>query len=633
MPEYKDPIYLKNLVLDRKRRSEEFLSPMRDIWNEIYSLYVCYTKSYPETLAGMRSNVFVPYVFSKIETKLPRIIQAMVAGEDWFKVIGVEEKFDGNAKNHDFLMKYQFNAEIDTILFFMTWYKEAMMYGNSFAGVFYEKEIKKIKEKAPTYIDKHGNNLYPNILGYDFQMKDKVTYDGISLIPIDIFDCFPAPYGTKINGVKREAMDYFIVRSEPSVQYLKSMIDRPEMVEMHGWDKTAIEMVLSSSPRGSGNLDANRSERLAYRGLTTVGVDDYACPHYEMFTMWEDDTVVSIIDNDIVRNCGPDKYPFYEMRKPFVMALDTPVPHELYALGQIKPILRLQYYAQDLENAKLDSVLDLVYPGYFANIEQIDKDYINTLRKSMRGLHPCVGNPDTVIRPIQKQDNSLIASNEQVNLERLINMTLGSSDIISGQPSKKQGTATEIMSQIEQANFRFDLSIRLLKDFSQKELLMMMIDRNTQYSPKTKNIRGNDDKGQITRQEITPDKLIGNFDVIVKTSPMMGNKVVYAQNLINFLDILNADNGTHPELVKVIGKALGIEEAGDYIRDPKQMVVQMIVQAAQEGLLENGQQAALILKQVLDILAPAPTQGSQGQLPKAQNEMDVARQAGQRGMR
>lgn len=631
MPQYRDEVFAKNLVLERKEKSEEFIRPMRDIWNEIYSLYVCYTRNYPEILSGSRSNVFVPYVFSKIETKLPRIIQAMVAGDDWFQVIAKEEQYEQNAKAHDKLMKYQFNAEIDTILFFMTWYKEAMMYGNSFSGVFYEKEVRKTKQKTPNHMDKYGNNLYPAVLGYDYQMKDKITYDGISLVPFDIFDCYPAPIGTKVNGLKREAMDYFIIRSEPSANYLKSMSENPEIAQMHGWDKKSIEKILNSRPNGSGLLDRNRAERLSFRGLTSVGVDDTESPHYEMFTMWEDDSVVSIIDNVVVRNCGPDKYPFYEMRKPIVMALDTPVPHELFALGQIKPILRLQYYAQDLENAKLDSVLDLVYPGYFANIEQIDRDYINTLRRNMRGLHTCIGNPDTAIRPIQKTDNSLIATNEQVNLERLINMTLGSSDIISGQPSRKQGTATEIMSQIEQANFRFDLSIRLLKDFSQKELLMMMIDRNTQYAPQIKRIMATDEQGQMVREKITPENLLGDFDVLVKTSPMMGNKIVYAQNLISFLDILNKDQGTHPELVKVIGKTLGIEDAGDYISDPKKQVIQMIMQAAQEGLLENGEQAALLLKAVLDILAPPPVNaaGTQGQLPQATNEIDVARQTGQ----
>jgi hypothetical protein len=187
MPKYEE-IKAKNLILNRITASENYLRPMRDLWNEIYSLYVCYTKNYGDVLTGQRSNVFVPYVFSKIETKLPRIIQAMVAGEDWFQVIGKTEEFDENAKFHDKLMKYQFSAEIDTIFFFMTWYKEAMLYGNSFAGVFYEKEIKKIRERVPKYIDKMGNNLYPNIIGYDFKPAERVTYDGISLIPFDIFD-------------------------------------------------------------------------------------------------------------------------------------------------------------------------------------------------------------------------------------------------------------------------------------------------------------------------------------------------------------------------------------------------------------------------------------------------------------
>ncbi len=629
MPKY-TPDFAKLLINDRITRSENYLRPMRDMWNEIYSLYIAYTKSYSEISTGQRANVFVPYVFSKIETKLPRIIQAMVGSEDWFKVIGVGDEDDANAEYHDKLMKYQFANEIDTLFFFITWYKEAMLYGNSFGGVFYEKEVKQIKARTPKYMDKEGNNLYPYILGYDFKPKEKTTYDGIALIPFDIFDCYPAPVGTKVNGLKREAMDYFIIRSEPSADYLKSMIDKPEIAKMHGWDTKEVKALIDSKPNGAGTLDKNRVERMSYRGMQSVSDDDYSNPHYEMHTMWEDDAVVSIIDNKIVRNVGSDNFPFHEMRKPIVMALDTPVPHELFALGQVRPILRLQYYAQDLENAKLDSIFDLVYPGYFVNIDQISQDYFDVLRNNMRGLHPCIGNPDTVVRPIQKQDKSLVATNEQINLERLINMVLGSSDIISGISERKDTTLGEIQSQIEQANFRFDLSVRLLKDFSHKELLLMMIDRNTQYAPDEKLIRVMGSGGEVIRASIKPENLIGNFDVLVKTSPMMGNKMVYAQNLVRFLDILNKDNGQHPDLVRQIGQALGLDNSEDYIRNPIQEVIQMIVQAAQEGLLQNGQQAALVLKAVLDKLAPPPQGGTiPGPLPRATNEIDLARQGGQ----
>lgn len=628
MPKY-DNDYCRRLILDRKERSETFMRPNWDLFLEIYALYVMFTKSYSDILSGEKANVFIPYVFSKIETKLPRIIQAMVGNENWFEVVGVNEDDEDAALYHDKLLKYQFSNELDTIHFFMTWYKEAMLYGNSFAGIFYEREVKNIKQKTPNYRDDFGNNLYPNIIGYDYKMNTKVTYDGISLVPFDIFDCYPAPNGTKVNGLKREAMDYFIIRSEPSASYLKSMVEDPKIAQMHGWDKKAVMDILKNKSGGTGDLDRNRTERMAYRGMNQVGNDDMDNPHYEMFTMWEDDSVVSIIDNEIVRNCGPDKFPFFEMRKPIVMALDTPVPHELFALGQVKPVLRLQYYAQDLENAKLDSIFDKVYPGYCASLDSFDKGYIDILRNNMRGLHPVLGNPAMAIAPIQKTDASTIATNEQANVERLINMTLGSSDIISGMSSSKGGeTATEISSQIEQANYRFDLSIRLLKDFSHKELLMMMIDRNSQYCPDEKLIRVTGEDGEMIRAKVTPDNLVGQMDVVVKTSPIMGNRAVYAANLLKFLQILNQDNGQHPEIIRALAENLGIENAAKIIQNPIKEVIQMAQQAQQEGLLESPQQAALLLKAILDKLSPPP-QGGGGNIPQPVNETQVAMQEAQ----
>lgn len=629
MPKY-DSLYAKTLILDRIQRSENFMRPFRDDFEEIYKQYVCYTINYPEILSGQRSNVFIPYVFSKIETKLPRIIQAMVGSEDWFQVIGVGDEDDQNAVFHDKLLKYQFSNEIDTLWFFITWYKECMLYGNSFAGVFYDKETKDIRKRKPKYYDKEGNNLYPHILGYDFVPQKKTVYDGVSLVPLDIFDCYPSPVGARVNGLMRDAMDYFILRSEPSASYLKSMIEDKEIADMHGWDVEAVKKVLSSKPSGAGLMDRNRTERMNYRGMQTALGDDIHNPHYEMYTMWEDDSVVSIIDNDIVRNCGPDKFPFYEMRKPIVMALDTPVPHELFALGQVRPILRLNYYAQDLENAKMDSILDEVYPGYLVDENSFPKDYINILRRNMRGIHPVAGNALTAITPIQKTGKSSIATGEQVNLERLINMTLGSADIISGgQSPRGDQTATEISQQIQQANARFNLSVRLLKDFSHKELLLMMIDRNTQYAPDEKLIRVFNENGDIIRGSIKPENLVGNFDVKVRTSPMMGNKMIYLQNLLKAKAILDSDNGSRPELTKQILDTLEVE--GVEIEDRASRAVQVIAQASQEGLLENGQQAAAVLGEVLKVLAPPPQNTGTGGAMPPQDETGLARQEAQIG--
>src|SRR3990167_7109579 len=114
MPQYTDE-RAKELIQDRITRSYNFMKPFWDRFLEIYSLYICYTKNYGEILTGERANVFIPYVFAKIETKLPRIIQATVSGDDWFKFIGVEEDDDDIAEYHDKLTKYQFSAELDTM--------------------------------------------------------------------------------------------------------------------------------------------------------------------------------------------------------------------------------------------------------------------------------------------------------------------------------------------------------------------------------------------------------------------------------------------------------------------------------------------------------------------------------------
>ena len=83
--------------------------------------------------------------------------------------------------------------------------------------------------------------------------------------------------------------------------------------------------------------------------------------------------------------------------------------------------------------------------------------------------------------------------------------------------------------------------------------------------------------------------------------------------------------------MREIGKYLQIDNVEELLENPVREAVATIVQAAQEGLLANGQQAALVLAQVLNVLAPPGSQEAKaigGRMPEAQGEADIARQMG-----
>ena len=619
MPKYNED-EARSVIADRIAATETAWAGKRALWQEIYTLYRFYSEANGEVSSGERANIFVPIAFSIIETKLPRLVQALLSLDPWFSVEGRNEKDHMNAEFMSRVLQFQMEEEVNAFHTLVMWFKEALIYGNSYMYVGWDKEEATIKKRVPIG---YGNQ----IIGYDFKNEKEVVYDGIALNHLDIFDCFPAPYGTRINGRGFERMPYFLLRSEPNAEYLKQLAD------MEILDKKKVEDILKRMPQGSGQIDRFRTERMLKSDMISENTDQFA-PRYEMFTMFEHDWWISSIEGEIIRN---RENPFGDNKIPIVSAHDTPVPHEHFAIGQIEPIIRLQYYTNDIENLKLDFLMKAINPGSLISQDS----FLDTAayQDDPDGIHVVRGNPNAAYALIQRPNaNAFNSTNEQLNIERLIDKTLGQSDVTRGQSSKGKDTATEIVSQIEQANFRFDLSVRLLKNESIIPLLDMIASRNQMFWPHEKEIKTYDQDGNPDFLTVPVSTLIGNWRFKIKTNPARGNKMAFAQNLMNFLKVVSADGGAHPGLVKEIGKYLEIDNMDEMLANPAMQAMQLIVQAANEGLLQNSQQAALILSKVTEILAP-PGSGvakaisgsmpQSGNLPMAQDNTDIAAQIGQ----
>ena len=619
MPKYTDD-QANSIITDRIAITDRAWSSKRALWDEIYSLYRFWTDTNSEVEAGERSNIFIPLAFSIVETKLPRLVQALLSLDPFFIVEGRNTRDHENAEFMSATMQFQLEEEINAFHTFVMWWKEALIYGNSYQFVGWEKEVAEVRKRIPVG---YGNQ----IIGYDFRTEKETVYDGIALNHLDLFDCFPAPYGTRINGRRFERMPYFILRSEPNAEYLKSLGEQKVL------DMAKVEDILRRMPGGSGEVDRNRTGRMGKSRMVSENTDKHA-PRYEMFTMFENDWWVSIIENTVVRN---SENPFGDNKIPIVGAIDTPVPHEHFAIGQIEPIIKLQYYENDIENLKLDYLVKSINPGSLISQESfLDAA---AYQNDPDGIHVVRGNPANAYALIQRAASAPFNStNEQINIERLIDKVLGQSDVSRGQSSGGKDTATEIVSMIEQANFRFDLSVRLLKNESLIPLLDMIASRDQMFWPFEKEIKTYDQDGNPEFINVPVSTLIGNWRFKIKTNPARGNKLAFAQNLMKFLNVVGADGGQHPELVKEIGKYLEIDNMSEMLANPAMDAVKLVVQAQNEGLLANSQQAALILSKVVEILAPPGSgisKAMQGQVQSApqgnpaQDNTDVAAQMGQ----
>ncbi len=624
------PDEAKKCIEERITFTDTAWRPTRDMYSEIYSLYRFFSGTDAEAARGERSNIFIPLAFANIETKLPRIVQSLIGQDDWFKAFARSGRDVKNAEWMTKVMRFQLNDEINSFFPLMMWWKECMIYGNSYMFVGWNRETANIKRRFPNFFGSE-------IIGYDYRSEEETTYDSVSLNHLDLWDCFPAPFGKKINGTRFERMPYFLLRSEPSAEYLRQLASKQDLSGQSILDKKAVEDIIRRFPQGTGDVEKERRDRMSFNRMVETNHRDTYAPRYVMWTMFEPDWWVSIIENTIVRN---NENPYGDNKIPIAAAFDTPVPHEHMAIGQIEPIIKLQYYANDLENIKLDYLMKATNPGGLINQESFLDP--TKFQDDPDGIHLVKGDPRLAYMTTQNTNFNLTKTeNEQVNLERLMDKTLGQSDVSRGQSRTQQDTATEIVALIEQANFRFDLSIRLLKNESLTPMLELIASRNQLFWQHGKEIIEYDQSGQEQFIGIPVSRIIGDFRFKMLINPIQGNKFAYAQTLIRFLDVVNNSQGQNPNLVKEIAKFLQIDNFEQLMDDKAKQALLMIVQAAKEGLLENSKQASAVLGGVLNVLAPkgspeaaaiSATTGT-GKSSKAgnpaQDERGIAAQMGQ----
>ena len=280
------------LVVDRFKIADNWRRPLQDDWNRFYKLY---RSQNDETDSPWRSNLFIPYCFSTIETILPRLVTNRPRFE--FVPRGPEDK--EKAKLVDELMKYQWDVtNLDLTLVKLV--KEALLYGT---GII----------KVPWVFDKKNDGPLPEV--------------------VDLFDFFIDPDATNIKTAK-----YVIHRTQRSKKYLKDM-------QTLGIYKNVDKVI------GGSQIEDYKAQRYANVGLSTPSKDKKD-ESVEILEYWEDNRVITLADRkEVIRN---GKNP-YNCGKPFIALVDQIVPHEFYGIGEIEQIESLQYELNDWRNHRMDS--------------------------------------------------------------------------------------------------------------------------------------------------------------------------------------------------------------------------------------------------------------------------------------
>jgi len=276
-----------SIVRDSFKDSENWRRPLQDAWNRYYKLY---RSKLEDTDDPWRSNLFIPYAFSTIETILPRLVTNRPRFE--FVARGPEDKDRAEVVNE--FLHYQWDI-MNMDLEMIKWVKESLLYGTSIL-------------KVPWVIEKNYEGPKPQVT--------------------DLFNFFTDPDSTTIDNAR-----YVIHRTHQTKEHL---LDMQKLGIYHNVNK--IE--------SSVGQDLSKSERYANRGMSVPDTDKI-----ELLEYWQDDRVIVVADKKIV--IRDEKNP-YRCGKPFVKIVDQIVPHEFHGIGEIEQIESLQYELNDWRNHRMD---------------------------------------------------------------------------------------------------------------------------------------------------------------------------------------------------------------------------------------------------------------------------------------
>jgi hypothetical protein len=411
-----------------------------------------------------RANLFVPMVYSTIETIMPR----MVGSKPKINALPREGNDINNADSVSKLLDYDWDI-MDMKIIVKNWVKQALLYGTGIVKLVWEED----KPKADL---------------------------------IDLFDFYIDPYATSIKDAQ-----YVIQRLERNIDYLKKS-------PLYKVPKELVAEVSS---------DEYKIQRDSIIGVSKPSKNNKLVELWEYWGKYdfgngEEEAVIVIANRRHIIRCEPN--PYSHKKKPFIELHDIQVPHEFWSIGEVEPLKFLQYELNDIRNQRMDNVTLILNRMWIVG-KGADVEEDELVSQSGNVIHAGDING---IKDLQTPDVTDSSYNEESFVKDDAKTASGVNDMISGNQGSGKNkssigndTATGIMLLQEAGNARFKYKMDNLED-SLRELGRQLIALNQQFLSTEMMVRvvGEGGTKWIT---LSPEDIQGEYDLDVEagsTQPM-----------------------------------------------------------------------------------------------------------------
>jgi len=455
---------LASFVSENYQRSYNFQQPLFNNFIEYYKLYRSILDEGKQAYEG-RANLFVPYVYSTIESMMPRLI-------------GGKPKIDSTPREPEDLNKALSNTKLTDYQWetmemkrkLKMWVKQSLLYGTSPLKLYWKKT------------------------------KD---YDGPWADVIDVFDFYIDP-----NATQDVEPHYIIQRAERMIEELR---DNPNYT---------IPAQLEAEVRE----EQYKVRRDAILGLTRP--KDKDIKSVEIFEYWglydfddgkgEVEALIVTANREHVIRAEPS--PFKHGQKPFISIQDINVPDQFWSIGEVEPLQSLQYELNDVRNQRMDNVTMILNRMWLVD-KNADVDEEDLVSRAGGVVH--CGDING-IRDLSTPDVTTSSYNEETLIKADIQQTSGITDVtkgmggasVRGQSGIANETATGALLLQEAANERLKYKLDNIED-ALKEFGQQLNALNAQFIKTDKVIRILGEEGQKW-EKVTPDDIKGAYDIVVE---------------------------------------------------------------------------------------------------------------------
>jgi len=562
MSTYKqDDTKLAKEISEQYELSKNYLDPIHERFNDQEELYRSYInpQNYPN-----KARVFDPRVFRVIETVTPR----MVANEPTGSFYPQEEGDMGVAHILNSLIKYDWRrAEMFPKL--VNFVKSMLIFGTAFGRCYWDfREEDKVRMKPKNI---NGRMVWTPLNKETVKM---VAFDGPNFEALNIYDCFPDP-----NATNMENMRWFIYRRFKTIEELESENETRGGDYYKNLDKLKEAIDVSKDKKqgvGSQPTDMNFREhrRIMLSTQEYVG-EDASNPDIVILRRFTKDGWCDYVPehNLIIREIDN---PYFHGQIPIVHGVDYPYPGDLFGMGEIEPIERIQRAINAVLNQRLDNV-------------QLT---LNTMWKVRKGsgvdMHTLISKPGNIITAndidgVQQVSTPDVTGPTFVQTMNYLTSSLqngsGITDYTAGINNDKNtanSTATGTRLIQQEANAQFKLKVQLFNHMVVQPIANQWKDLRVQYTTEAQTLRiigseaidylkkntkmattslegqeifpGEDTRGKLDiksqdfaflkllPEDIQPS-VVGNYDFIAKvSSDQLNDPIALQENFFNAVD-------------------------------------------------------------------------------------------------